>query len=70
MFDSGIVLGLGKSLACNSVRCPVRLNVKREVSKKTQSLTSTETIRLINNNKEDFYSAHLPHKVGAQGALQ
>ena len=48
----------------------MRLNVKREVSKKTQSLTSTETIRLINNNKEDFYSAHLPQKVGAQGALQ
>ena len=23
-----------------------------------------------NNNKEDFYSAHLPQKVGAQGALQ
>ena len=23
-----------------------------------------------NNNKGDFYSAHLPHKVGAQGALQ
>ena len=23
-----------------------------------------------NNNKEDFESAHLPHKVGVQGALQ
>ena len=23
-----------------------------------------------NNNKEDFWSAHLLHKVGAQGALQ
>ena len=23
-----------------------------------------------NNNKWDFCSAHLPHKVGAQGALQ
>ena len=25
---------------------------------------------IIINNEEDFYSAHLPHKVGAQGALQ
>ena len=25
---------------------------------------------LNNNNKGDFYSAHLPYKVGAQGALE
>ena len=29
-------------------------------------LTSTPTLMAFNNNKEDFYSAHLPLKVGAQ----
>ena len=40
------------------------MNVVKQYSLHDMQLLSN------NNHKEDFYSAHLPFKVGAQGALQ
>ena len=36
----------------------------------TTTTTTTNNNNNNNNNKADFQSAHLPHKVAAQGALQ